>query len=39
LSAGIAAWAANSLYDRPVRRWLSGRAKRAKSFETVREQG
>ena len=39
VSAGIAAWVANSLYDRPVRRWLSGRAKRAKSFETVREQG
>ena len=39
VSAGIAAWVANSLYDRPVRRWLSGRAERAKSFEAVREQG
>lgn len=39
LSAGIAAWVANGLYDGPVRRWLSGRAKRAKSFEAAREQG
>jgi peptidoglycan/LPS O-acetylase OafA/YrhL len=39
LSAGAAAWVANSLYDGPARRWLSGRARRARPFAAAREQG
>jgi len=39
VSAGIAAWVANSVYDGPARLWLSGRADRSKPFTTVREQG
>ena len=39
VAAAIAAWLANSLYDRPVRRWLSARATSAKPLAAVQERG
>jgi peptidoglycan/LPS O-acetylase OafA/YrhL len=38
-AAGIAAWVANALYDKPLRRWLSGRAKSSKPLAAVQEHG
>jgi len=39
LAAGLVAWVADRLYDRPARRWLSGRARRPKPFAAARERG
>jgi peptidoglycan/LPS O-acetylase OafA/YrhL len=38
-AAGIAAWVANALYDKPLRRWLSGRANASKPLAAVQEHG
>lgn len=37
-AAGVA-WLANALYDKPLRRWLAGRAKRAKPVAARARQG
>lgn len=39
LAAGLVGWIADRLYDRPVRRWLSSRARQAKPFMASQERG